>query len=128
MSAQRGADGPMKQAREASGGPTRRRFNDRRLLKVYLDAPDFDALAAAAREDGKAVSEYVRRLIADDLAARSGVLIEITTEPELLPEKRSRAMANVRRDPPAEGACPHRKRAGELCYKCDEKMGYPVVR
>lgn len=27
----------------------------------------------------------------------------------------------------AEAACPHRKRAGEVCYKCDPKFGYPVI-
>lgn len=26
------------------------------------------------------------------------------------------------------GACPHHKRRGELCYKCDPKFGKPEVR
>ena len=25
------------------------------------------------------------------------------------------------------GDCPHRKRKGELCYKCDPKFGYPAI-
>src|SRR5271154_5462332 len=95
MSTKRGVDGPTEQAREAGRGPTRRTFADRRLLKVYLDAPDFEALAAAAREDGKAVSEYVRRLIADRLAAQSPV--PATPEQRHRPRSRStiRAIEDV---------------------------------
>lgn len=36
-----------------------------------------------------------------------------------------REMQDVRAPSPAPGACDHGKKEGELCYKCDERFGYP---
>lgn len=27
-----------------------------------------------------------------------------------------------------EGYCPHRKQKGEVCYKCDPKLGFPAIK
>jgi hypothetical protein len=103
------------------GGTTR--LAHRRLLKVYLEALDFEALAARAREAGKAVSEYTRRLILEDLASRTmpGAATEpaqpeaiaISAEVQDVPTRKSAPNAKS-----GARACAHGTKAGYRCWQC----------
>lgn len=131
----------------------KRMFKERARIVVYVEAKDLEILTARARTEHKTVVEYVRGLITEDLAGPH--LASITKDSleslrDNLPmEKRMRKpsrrqpvtapdvarkdiavvqeTASARTPEQASGMCPHHKKLGEVCYKCDPKFGYPVI-
>jgi len=102
-------------------------------LTLRVDAEDLERWKA---QSGGNLSEWIR-----------GTLNEAAVENELA-EKRSRrnerATPDKRQDRGRQndslsdmaggssgssnpGKCPHHKAKGELCYKCDQKFGNPVI-
>ena len=93
----------------------RRKYQDRKHITVYLDASEYEAIEKAAGGPGR-MSEWVRERCNEDL--------------ECLPARNVGTKAGKQADVPVRGSsevCPHRKRRGELCYKCDPKFGLPNI-
>ena len=106
----------------------KKQFEVRARLVIYLEQADLNALTALAREDGRTLVEWARGLLIERLAP--AVPLYDVRPAKIEPQLRVRPGARLSTEPLAEIAecCPHRKRKGELCYKCDPKMGYPTLR
>jgi hypothetical protein len=105
----------------------KKQFEVRARLVIYLEQADLNALTALAREDGRTLVEWARGLLIERLAPAVPLEVRYTqrasiTAPELQEELDKHARLA------REGVCPHGKRAGAVCGKCDPKMGYPTLR
>lgn len=124
----------------------KRQFTVRARLVCYMELEDLNRLTALAREEGKTLVEWARVTLLSALdsssAADSGATVPVkgagkaarsrrrTAEPGaaheiVAPGGSVSQMGEVRMAPAAEGRCAHGKRAGEVCYKCDERFGFP---
>lgn len=96
-----------------------------RRVVFYLETDDFDLLKD--RAGLVPVSAWARAVLLERLHGKAEVV-------------QPRSVADIETRLPAGGAvleraaskpiltkCPHRKQKGELCYKCDQKWGFPCL-
>jgi hypothetical protein len=111
------------------------------VIQVRVTDEEFAVLTLFAHERRVSVSQIVReKLFAPD-AQHANAATHTSAQPRtargqaqgatsraiVAPGRSGREMADVRMAPPATGACPHGKTVGSLCYKCDERFGYPRI-
>ena len=100
----------------------RKLFNDRARLVVYLEQAELDAMASNAKRYGQTLQEWARGVLTSSV--QRVVEVEVTT-----PIIVKKPLAHMRIDGlGVPGQCEHKKKPGELCYKCDPKMGYPNLK
>lgn len=101
------------------------RFTDRRRLVVYIEAAVHAELLAEGKRRGLTLCEIARERLTP--ATLPALAPQEPAKPRSRRPKALAGMADVPRILERPGACPHHKRAGELCYKCDPKMGFPLL-
>lgn len=108
-------------------------------IRFRVTDKEFAALTIIAESLGHTVSQVVRDKLFTQDAQRShagagaggnrrsarGKAQEANSHAIVAPGRSVSQMTEVKMAPAAEGRCAHGKRAGEVCYKCDPKMGYP---
>lgn len=124
-------------------------FTERARLVIYVENADLERLTARARSEGKTLVEWGRETL---LGALETGRVEDVPKRRAVRVARERTAAvagpfdaggklgegstvchgevSGAEKPlsgPDAGYCPHRKQRGEVCYKCDPKMGYPSV-
>jgi hypothetical protein len=100
------------------------------VIHVRLTAEEFSVVTLVAKQRGIPVSKLVREKLFQTEPAPGAEPKRKTSgaEAPALPGPRSGEMMEVRAAAPQDGRCEHGKRTGELCYKCDERFGYPAIR
>jgi hypothetical protein len=92
----------------------RRQFEDRDRLVIYMERSDINDLTSLAREDGKALVEWVRRLLLGLLEKRNSKPAEHGARTTLAAERRRQ---------PREGSSVHTATSNRLtcgCATCTE--------
>lgn len=96
-------------------------------MTFRFDNTDVDTWRKMAKEGGFTLSEWIRRRCNRVEVARPGVTAENENRVhEAVRKARGVGVAERGTSAPV-GACEHRKREGELCYKCDAKFGRPTI-
>ena len=96
------------------------------VLQVRVTDEEFAVLTLVAKERNMTVSKLVREKLFPAEPRRVNQTAGADV-PELPAGAQPGHMADVRMTSAGGGACQHHKRAGELCYKCDERFGYPAL-
>ena len=88
-------------------------------IAVILNAHEY---AQVRKQAGLVpLSAYFRNLALGDRSVLEHGSITEQKEAHNVQPKSARAEEKTSAD------CPHHKRKGELCYKCDPKFGYPAI-
>lgn len=94
-------------------------------LQVYLEREDLQRITERARSEGKLLSEWAREKLLAGVEDNPGVRREAGAV--RVAKRRIGSGPVAQGSAVATGSCPHHKRRGELCYKCDPKFGLPAI-